>query len=773
MSTFGDMPVTTESELLRELEVCLKHPGLAIISCDVFDTLIFRAAGTPEQFWLSLARQAHQQGLWPDDDLWTFVALRKAAEERAREVSMKRYHHQEVMLADIYACWPSAASDKLLALENDLEYKNWRLNRSLIALLLQYVDPDRELILVSDMYLQSELILRFFHENEPGLSISAIYVSGERGLSKRRGDIFPYIMNHLSVPADSILHIGDDKIADEQMAIAAGVRYFHSSLGDDYVSQIRYEQRLCSLQIHELEYLRKLWIWNTKDNSLFSRLGGLIYGPVLFSFARWVVIRCQQLGVQKIFCLLREGEIISNLIKLVPGHNLVVKTLAVSRRSSFLPSQNKWSPEILHTLAQRRGYTLGELFEDVGLDAPKKWLTIMSQTLAELIELPLWSDIYSWIICKQIDIENHLQKQRVWLQAYLEQQGVDNSSETAILDWGCGGSLLFNLCNVATLDHVNYFMFYSNRRALKFSLSQHLNVFQPGSSSPWSDVIANSPELSEILLNGLLSSTRSYKFKNEKILPIAVRKPVFKVGLRRDFERFHDAVLLFSHLAKNNNWLSNGINVLERKYLFGILYRLVQYPTWLEATMLKSLPVPLSGGQCAFLIDDAHVSGLLSITNSGVRAFDIGCEGVFPLVRNCWWYPGVVALAFPGQLQSIGEMMSSQDDEKVGPYLLQQLQQHGIKETALYGAGELGSSVYKLLVNHGIRINCVIDRRAITTNFKLAGHDVITLEKAKLQNIKCFVVASRAYAYEIVSYIKSEYTASEDFRVFSYLSIRI
>lgn len=761
----------TEPELLKELEVCLKLPGIGVVSCDVFDTLIFRTAGTPEQFWLSLARQAHRQGLWFDDDPWTFVAIRKAAEEKARAVNMKLHHHQEVMLVDIYACWPSSGSDALCVLESELEYENWRLNRSLVDTLLQHVESDKKIILVSDMYLSSEMILRFFHQHEPRLSISYIYVSGEHGLSKRKGDFFPYIIKELSVSADAVLHIGDDKIADEQMAIAAGIRCFHSSLGDCYISQIKYEQRLCPQPVHQLEYLRKQWIWNTNDNSIFSRLGGLVYGPVLFSFARWVVIRCQQLGICKIFCLLREGELISNMVKLVPGHSLVVKTLAVSRRSSFLPSQEEWSSEMLHELAKRRGYTLGELFEDIGLDCPREWYDLMSQPLGKLIELSVWSSIYSWVVYKQKDIENHLQQQRELLQAYLKQQGVDNSSETAILDWGCGGSLLRNLCNASTLDKVNYFMFYSSRRSLDFALLQNLNVFQPGLSASWSDVISNSPELSEILLNGLLSSTRSYKIINGEVRPVVVTKPILQVKQAVNFERFHDAVLLFARLARDNNWLSSGISIIEREYLFGILYRLVQYPTWLEAKNLMTLPIPLSGGFSIPLIDDSHIADLLNLTSSCVKAFTMGREVLYPFVRQCWWYPGVVSLAFPGQLQSIGEMLSNQDDEKVGPYLLQQLKHHGITEAALYGAGELGLSVYNLLVNHGIKISYIIDRRAATTDFKLAEHDVITLDEAKFKNISCFVIASRAYAYEIVSLIKNEYNENDSISILSYLSI--
>ena len=85
------------------------------------------------------------------------------------------------------------------------------------------------------------------------------------------------------------------------------------------------------------------------------------------------------------------------------------------------------------------------------------------------------------------------------------------------------------------------------------------------------------------------------------------------------------------------------------------------------------------------------------------------------------------------------------------------MQQSGISQTALYGAGELGLKVYEYLTTHGIVINCVIDRRALSSRIQLGEHEVITLAEAKKRNVACFTVASRAFANEISAEIRQCY----------------
>ncbi|MGL6015917.1 MAG: hypothetical protein ACRCZU_07495, partial [Selenomonadaceae bacterium] len=267
-------------------------------------------------------------------------------------------------------------------------------------------------------------------------------------------------------------------------------------------------------------------------------------------------------------------------------------------------------------------------------------------------------------------------------------------------------------------------------------------------------------EINEILLNGTLCSTRSYIRSGAGIYPLSVQPPEQIPWQQQALQDFAREVVAWAHLASETGWLVGEPSVDERHYLFGALYRLVQYPTWQEADSLAWLPVPLSAGKSRVLLHSDQIDALRALAEEGDRAFLLGRDGVHPITRSEPWFPGLVAKAFPGQLQTLGELASLQDDEKVAPGLLAQLQRQEITKTALYGAGELGLGVYSLLKQHGITITHVVDRRAEVASFTLGDHEVITLAEALVQGVTCFTVASRAFAMDIEAQIRAACTTS-------------
>ena len=50
-----------------------------------------------------------------------------------------------------------------------------------------------------------------------------LYISGEIGLTKRTGNLFKFIARELAIPRDKILHIGDHRNNDYDMALKMGL----------------------------------------------------------------------------------------------------------------------------------------------------------------------------------------------------------------------------------------------------------------------------------------------------------------------------------------------------------------------------------------------------------------------------------------------------------------------------------------------------------------------------------------------------------------------
>ncbi|PPC78438.1 hypothetical protein C4K68_05140 [Pokkaliibacter plantistimulans] len=757
---------------MATLQQSLMSTSAQVISCDMFDTLIFRKSGTPHGLWRRLAERAYEFGLWPLEDTEAFVRCRQQAEREARDHKFAKAGHREVTLAEIYACWPQVNSEALYELEQHIEVQDWCLNTTLIAMLKTLQQQGRRLVITSDMYLPEVLIRSFWQQSCPDLEFSDVLISGECSGSKVDGLLYQMLIARSKVLPEQILHLGDHPIADGQMARAAGLQTLVCSYEQRIDRLEKLENRLVAWEPEGLALYRKRWWWANISAEKTSELGGLVFAPALYAWAAWVARRCQQLGVKTLFCFRREGELVRTLLSYMPWVGFEVKTLAVSRRSTFLPVRGQCNTETLYQLAARRGYTLAELADDVGLAVPDALRQQQTQPLTLLVSQTIWHDIAAWIESEQTVISTYLAEQRSLLQRYLAEQGVDNLPNVALLDWGCGGSLFANLAKVLPLDQVRCFMFYQSSKAAKVALFQHLEVFQPWCRAQWAEVIAAYPEVCEILLNGLETSTCAYFECNERVQPVSVQNSADTSAQKAQFDAFHTAVLSFASLAAAEGWLKEGVSLDERERFFAILYRLIRYPGLHEALVLQHLPVPLSKGESAPLLAHRDISLLQSLTTNVTEAFELGRSGGHSLVSCSWWYPGLIPLAFPGNEKALGELVVDQDDDVVAPGLLEQTQRADIHSLVLYGAGSLGQRAMDLLTANGIRVKAVVDRRAEHSDFELNGVRVETLARVLARGENCFAVASRAFASEISAQLRQALAGNSAARIVLFYEVQ-
>ncbi|VEE63441.1 Predicted hydrolase (HAD superfamily) [Shewanella putrefaciens] len=749
--------MTINSNYIEQLYQINNDSNIRLVSFDMFDTLVFRACGSPDALFQLVAKDAFELGLWNNEDLQEFVTLRRHAEELARRHSFSQHGHREVNLADIYAQWPLVDADALMSLEQAIECANWRVNSEVLDALEVLLRNGKRLAIVSDMYLSHELISAFWQREASSITFDAICVSGDCGTSKQDGGLFNLLLERVSLLPSQVVHVGDHEVTDVQMAKAAGLNTLHTPLTEYYQCLQKYEHRLCQLQVPDLDRMRKLWLWKQSSNHKAYELGGLVFGPLLWGFATWLVAHCQSLGIKTIYCLLREGEVLANIIKQIPNHTLSVHTLAVSRRSSYLLSLASFKPSTLYQLATRRGYTLSEFIEDVGLTPPPLFSNILAMPLAQLIKGNDWRVLFDWVIDNLDAINTYLEHQKKLLQQFLCEKGVVNRVDIAIVDWGCGASLFSNLTRVVELQHVQFFMFYRSPKALDFSLRFKLIAYQPLEQATWSSSIAAYPELAEILLNGVLASTKSYKHANGGVVAEWVALPKLTVEHRTIIQEFYAGLTVFIKLAASEDWFDFEQTVAIRTRIFSCLYRLVQYPITSEASCLMHLQVPLAQGASSPLISEKEFIQIKQESTTARHAHAQYLDGGLQLISDSWWFPGAITLAYPSEMSLVGELSVAHDDDVVAPMLLKKLKQKGIVTTAIYGAGELGAKVYRHLLENGINVSYVIDRRAEEAIFTLGNHQVISLKDAILQGENVFSVASRAFAEEIKEQILTMY----------------
>ncbi len=719
-----------------------------MVSFDVFDTLIFRRSGTPHDFFAYLAQTAIKQGLWTNGDPDAFIQLRIKAESKARKNKFEVFGHHEVTLREVYDAWGQVDAEKMHELETNLELADWRINDAMVSWICELYKARVRLAILSDMYLDRKAIVEFLSRYIPTDWFEVVWVSGEMGCSKHDGGLFQKLIQRSNLQPDQILHVGDNPITDGQMAKAYKLNSFTSDF--NYINTLtRYERRLTPFAPFDVDALRKQWVWKYPESSMVNQIGALIYGPFLYGFGRWLLNRCNSLGIKQIFCLLREGDLLAEVLNTIDDGSIQISTLAISRRASWLPSLSSIDLNVLHKLSQRRAYTLAECLEDLNLPVQDNWQQELSRELESLVSTPLWAELQQLFIERLDDIKQHLEQQRAFLVEYLSQQGVTNSSEIALVDWGCGASLFTNICSVIPLTDVSFFMAYASDKSLSFALDFALESFLPGGDHR-AQVIAASPEVSEILLNGELCSTRTYEQTQAGIVPVPVTAGYTLESQQLRLKEFRHGVLSFCYLSKQLAADSYGsITNAQRAAFSAMLYRFVQYPLTEEAKVLAKMPVPLSSISHRALISSESISDMdKSFVHVG-NAYEGISLGNYKTNSTSSWLPGTLALAFPDSTGLYGELAVIGSDDIVAPMLLQQLKSRNIKRSVIYGAGELGVKVLKLLTENGIEISNFVDRRATTGSFIVEGINVITLKQAMAEGERIFAIASRAYVNEI------------------------
>jgi predicted HAD superfamily hydrolase len=189
----------------RELSRSKKYD---IISFDVFDTLIKRDCEDPKDIFLYVGELILPSSM----DAFNFMTRRVNAETVAKRKSVTG----EVTIDDIYMQlekYYGELTAKLKEKEIEMEIEKCRPRNKLINLYKSFIESGKKVILISDMYLSSEVITKML--SKCGIEgHDALYVSNEWGCDKISGQLFFKVRDNLEMTNGSHLHYGDSLKAD-------------------------------------------------------------------------------------------------------------------------------------------------------------------------------------------------------------------------------------------------------------------------------------------------------------------------------------------------------------------------------------------------------------------------------------------------------------------------------------------------------------------------------------------------------------------------------
>jgi FMN phosphatase YigB (HAD superfamily) len=296
------------------------HDQIKVLSLDCFDTLLWRKTATPKDVFYDLENQPtfHQLG-------YTAI-MRSRSEIKARDIQIVEQRHNEVKLHDIYLhAFPHLTVEQL----NLLTEEEIKTEIAACYALPQTIELMRiahrkglKIIIVSDTYFTEHQLRRLLASKLPAevmTAIDLIFCSSEYKKSKVKG-IFTDVLLKLNVPAETILHIGDNEAADLTAAKNMKLRALHLIHHENNLVEMKRLQATAACLLDStLRDKRPLndafrgilasHIFNI--NKPEELIGYASIGPVMYAFGQYILNEIEtlkQTGKQvKVLFLMRDA----------------------------------------------------------------------------------------------------------------------------------------------------------------------------------------------------------------------------------------------------------------------------------------------------------------------------------------------------------------------------------------------------------------------------------------------------------------------------------
>lgn len=391
-----DVPPILDARLL-ETRALLTSDAVEVLSTDLFDTLLWRKTAEPVDAFVLVGHRLEQAGLLaryltPE----VFAELRSDAEIRARKALKARSDLIEVDLTQIYdqfgdRVWrPGTKREAAIDVELEVERDLLVPDLDVAGLFHAAFERGKRLIAVSDTYFPEDFLRSVLALPPLGsVRFDRLFVSNRYGRGKGEG-LFETVVKEMGCPPERILHLGDNEDADVTAPQELGIRTIHfERRGEEFQDALQRERR--SIPGHTgrkrpvdpvhgdygLTALRSKVLHRTEGESLpdgvkpFWRYGAAFLGPVFASYADWIIQRAHEQEATRIFCLMRDGELLVPLVNAAAraaGSDMEAEPLWLSRQVCAKATVFTGSSEELENFLSRRSPpTVRGLVETLGL----------------------------------------------------------------------------------------------------------------------------------------------------------------------------------------------------------------------------------------------------------------------------------------------------------------------------------------------------------------------------------------------------------------------
>ncbi len=408
------------------------------ISFDIFDTLVKRNVEEPADIFAIMEKMVGGN----------FKNRRITAEKKARAESGKK----EILIDDIYNCFPKETRGKLIRLELDTELKAIVSNQKLLAVFKKCIDDGKTVLITSDMYWPEEMVKKLLEVN--GYSgYKALYLSSSAQKIKSDGSLFKHLLEQEGIKAERVVHIGDSKRSDYDEPKKLGIEAIRIPR---YIKNIEFrgDERNDTIEVNYLNHFINNTVPNYDDPYYqfgYSQLGKLLYG-----YVHWIHDETVKRDIHKLFFFARDGYIMKQAYEACfKDEEIEVRYLEVSRRSLRGPIiwMDYSYDTILKMVVNAKLVTLESIFDGLGLVIDEHIGTIEKYGLKRNSAFDRSTISADGKLRKLLDelmpdIVKNSKKEYELLLKYLSENAV--SGKFGVIDIGYGGSMQQYLQQVLT-----------------------------------------------------------------------------------------------------------------------------------------------------------------------------------------------------------------------------------------------------------------------------------------------------------------------------------
>lgn len=209
---------------LEYIKSIIKDKKYEYISFDVFDTLISRPLYNPTDIFKFMSSEFSKK----TSNSISFEKIRKEGEELARKHYGNAFGYEDITLNEIYEFISEhygidrALCSEMMDYECELEISFCQPRYSGKELFDYAKTIGKRIVLISDMYLNSDMIRRILVKN--GIyGYEKLFLSCEERKLKYNGQLFEQVISVLSIKKSSLIHIGDTWRSDIEGSSLIGI----------------------------------------------------------------------------------------------------------------------------------------------------------------------------------------------------------------------------------------------------------------------------------------------------------------------------------------------------------------------------------------------------------------------------------------------------------------------------------------------------------------------------------------------------------------------